>query len=325
MTVQFRQKEGDMDEEHGQLRVNRRDFIGHAGLATAAVAAAAGAAHAQDPATKPAELLPTIPFGKYAVTRLITGYNPIGGYSHATSNLSAHMREYFTVERTVDLLRHSEAQGINTFQFDVTEKTEKALEILWSGGSKLQFICLHSSNPGIAPLSRVMELKAIAIAHHGGVTDSLFRSGQAEKVHDFVKQVHDAGAMAGVSAHNPANIKRIADEGWENDFFMCCAHYVTRTREEMQNELGQVTFGMPFVESDPPRMAAVIREIEKPCLLFKILAAGRRGDTQGSVGEAFRWAFENIKKTDAVIVGMFPEFHDEVAMNAEFTRKFGQV
>jgi len=48
-------------------------------------------------------------------------------------------------------------------------------------------------------------------------------------------------------------------------------------------------------------------------------------DSPDSVGEAFRWTFENIKKTDAVIVGMFQQFQDEVAMNAAFTRKYGQV
>lgn len=313
-----------MDKKHDGQCVNRREFMAQAGTGAVAVAAGAGAA-AQGPASKSVELLPTIRLGTYAVTRLISGYNPIGGHSHATSNLSAHMREYYTVERTVEFLRHSEAQGINTFQFDLTEKVEKALEILWSGNAGLHFICLHAESPGAPSLARIIASRAIAIAHHGGVTDSLFRSGQAEKVHDFVKRVHDTGVLAGVSAHNPDNIRRMADEGWENDFFMACLHHVTRTREEMQRDLGQITFGMPFVESDPPRMAQVVRQMDKPCLVFKILAAGRRCDTPDSVGEAFRWAFENIKRTDAVIVGMFQQFRDEVAMNVAFTRRYGQV
>ena len=72
-------------------------------------------------------------------------------------------------------------------------------------------------------------------------------------------------------------------------------------------------------------MASVVRQVNKPCLMFKILAAGRRCDSQAGVGEAFKWAFENIKKTDAVIVGMFQQYQDEIALNAEFTRKYGQV
>lgn len=83
-----------MNKKNICRKVNRREFIGQAALCTAVVAATAGAANAQDAPPKPADLLPTIQPGKYAVTRLISGYNPIGGYSHATSNLSMHMREY---------------------------------------------------------------------------------------------------------------------------------------------------------------------------------------------------------------------------------------
>lgn len=311
-----------MDTNKTHRRVNRREFIGQAGLCTAAVAAASAAATAQAVPADAAALLPTIQLGPRTVTRLIAGYNPVGGYSHATTNLSAHMREYFTVERTVEFLQHCEAQGINTFQFDLCEKVQQALDILWQTDSKLNFLCLHAERPNAASLQQVVDYKAFAIAHHGGVTDSLFRAGKAVQVHDYVKKVHDLGVLAGVSAHNPDNIKRIADEGWENDFFMTCAHYVTRTRDDMQAELGQVTYGEPFVESDPPRMAAVVRQIDKPCLFFKILAAGRRCDSKNAVGQAFQWAFENIKPTDAVIVGMFPEFQDEVAINVEFTRMY---
>jgi hypothetical protein len=323
--MSFHHKEHGMDGKHGQDRVNRREFMAQAGLCSAAVAAAAGAADGLDAPPKPIELLPTIQLGRHALTRLITGYNPVGGYSHATSNLSTHMREWFTVERTVEFLKHSEEEGINTFQFDPSDKVEKVLDALWNTDSKLQFICLTTESFGGLSPARILELKPIALSHHGGVTDSLFRSGEAQKVHDFVKKAHDMGVLAGVSTHNPDNLKRMADEDWENDFFMACLHHLTRTREEMQKELGQITFGEPFVESDPPRMTAVIRQVEKPCLAFKILAAGRRCDSQDAVGEAFRWAFENIKKTDAVIVGMFPQYQDEVALNAAFARKHGRA
>jgi anti-sigma factor ChrR (cupin superfamily) len=35
----------------------------------------------------------------------------------------------------------------------------------------------------------------------------------------------------------------------------------------------------------------------------------------------FRFAFEHIKPTDAVIVGMCPKFKDEIAENAGIVRK----
>jgi hypothetical protein len=40
---------------------------------------------------------------------------------------------------------------------------------------------------------------------------------------------------------------------------------------------------------------------------------------------AFRFAFENIKPTDGVIVGMYPEFFDEITANTGYTREFGQA
>jgi hypothetical protein len=196
----------------------------------------------------------------------------------------------------------------------------QVLDILWATDTKLQFLCLHAERGHDAPLEKLMAYKPFAIAHHGGVTDSLFRDGRAQQVHDFVKKVHDHGALAGVSAHNPANIKRIMDEGWENDFFMTCFQNVARNEEEMKSELGFVTVGEPFIESDRDVMTDLIRQTDKPCLAFKILAAGRRDPS-----EAFQYAFSHIKKTDAVIAGMFPVYQDEVAEDAGYTRKFGQV
>jgi hypothetical protein len=70
-------------------------------------------------------------------------------------------------------------------------------------------------------------------------------------------------------------------------------------------------------------MTNVIRQVGKPCLAFKILAAGRKCSNQKTVQNAFRYAFERIKPTDAVIVGMYPRFEDEVHFNFEYARKFG--
>jgi len=305
--------------------MNRRTFLKQASAGTAVLSASSHAAVGPRRAAARNTKLATVPLGEYRVTRLIAGYNPIGGHSHLTASLSRQMRAYFTVERTVAFLQHCEELGINTFQFDLIEKTEKALKILWDGGSALQFICLHAERPKDVSIDRAKELKAFALVHHGGVTDTLFRQGKAEKVHDYVKKVHDAGLLAGVSSHCPANIARIADEGWENDLFMTCFHYVTRTREEMEQEFGTATVGEPFVEADPDRMTAVIRQVNQPCLAFKILAAGRRCDNSSSVRAAFKYAFDKIKPTDAVIVGMFPRDADEVQENVDHTLKYGKA
>jgi hypothetical protein len=73
------------------------------------------------------------------------------------------------------------------------------------------------------------------------------------------------------------------------------------------------------MKSDPPRMYKVLRQSKKPCFAFKILAAGRVPDR--GVEQAFRTAFESIKPTDGVYVGMFPRFKDEIRENAEIVHR----
>jgi hypothetical protein len=305
----------------------RRQFLKQVCSGTAAAIASQGVFSeltlAQNSETAVSSL-PTVQLGPYRVTRLIAGGNPIGGFSHATKNLTRHMLEYFTLERTIEFLEKCDREGINTWQFDHDPKVVSALRTVRERGSKLQFMCLHSEKKGPIKMA-IAETSAIAMVHHGGVTDSLFRAGKAQEVHDFVKRVHDQGILAGVSSHCPENIRRIFDEGWENDLFMTCLYYVTRPREEQQKLLGKVTVGEPFFESDPIEMTKVVRNVSKPCLAFKILAAGRLCEDQKTVEEAFKFAFANIKPTDAVIVGMFPRYEDEVRLNAGYAQRYAHI
>jgi hypothetical protein len=68
-------------------------------------------------------------------------------------------------------------------------------------------------------------------------------------------------------------------------------------------------------------MTQVVRQVKQPCLGFKILGAGRLCSTQDTVRAAFQFAFDNIKPTDGVIVGMFPWYFDEIGANVKYTRE----
>jgi hypothetical protein len=67
----------------------------------------------------------------------------------------------------------------------------------------------------------------------------------------------------------------------------------------------------------------VIRQVKQPCLGFKILAAGRMCSSDPQVEAAFKFAFEHLKPTDGVIVGMYPRYQDQIGQNAQYTRQFG--
>ncbi len=217
------------------------------------------------------------------------------------------MKAYFTAERTLAFLQECERAGINAHQFSAAAGTTEVLRTLREQGANLQLIALYSKREDIAPVAKTVA--PIAMAHHGGVTDRLFAQGQSAQVHDFVKAVHDQGLLAGVSTHNPDCVQRIADEGWKVDFFMTCFYYITRPKtavapDEARPVLAGPDVGYTFYADDPARMCKVIRQVDQPCLAFKILGAGRRCENQEMVRAAFEFAFAHIKPGDAVIVGM---------------------
>lgn len=316
-------------ECHTQM-IGRRDFLSQLSAAVAGSTFALQNACASKNTeladnSGPVTPLPTIRLGDHKVTRLIVGSNPISGYSYMGPVLDQHMREYFTPERIVKVLWKCEQEGINTHQFSRPEQMADVFGKLRDRGSKMKFICLHASGSQYTSIEQVVQsTRPIAIVHHGGVTDRLFRDGKSREVHDFVKRVHDAGVLAGVSAHNPDCIKRIADEGWQVDLFMTCFYYITRTPEELEKMPPVVTVqvGRVFFASDPLEMTKVIRQVGQPCLGFKILAAGRMCHDKQSVAEAFKFAFKHVKATDGVIVGMYPRYHDQIRQNAQYTREF---
>jgi hypothetical protein len=278
----------------------------------------------QVPASK-GEPLPTIRLGDKKVTRLIVGGNPIGGYAYATEKLRQHMLAYFTPERTAEFLVHCESQGITTFQSHDSPTVRTALNMARDRGSKIQWILLTSRLEHAIP-KELLDLKPIAICHHGGRTDTLFLEGKPEVIRDFVKLVKDTGLTAGVSTHSPQNLARIEDSAWENDFYMTCFYNLDRTPEQVRQFVKEETVDpLHFLVADPARMTRQIRQVKKPCLGFKILAAGRLCKDSQQVEQAFKFAYQNIKPSDGVIVGMYPVFSDEAKEDAEFARKYGRV
>ena len=262
--------------------------------------------------------MPEIVLGTHRISRLICGSNPIGGISYMGSHTDQHMKEYFTTERTVEFLQKCEKAGITTHQLG--SKLDY-IRLLREQGSKLQIICLQSKREKIKEAIEIA--KPIAIVHHGGVTDSLFSEGNSKLVHDYVKAVKDSGLLAGVSSHNPDVIKQIADKGWEVDFFMTCFYFLTRKSENKEFMPTLPVGDYSFFKDDPKVMTQVIKQVKQPCLAFKILGAGRLCSDQENVRSAFQFAFENIKPTDGVIVGMFPWHFDEIGANTQYTREFG--
>ncbi|MFP4058782.1 MAG: hypothetical protein ACLF0G_18085 [Candidatus Brocadiia bacterium] len=305
----------------------RREFLKGAAAAGAGLAAmAAGEGAAAEPATEPA--MPTLRLGPHRVSRLVLGSNPILGYSHVSRLMSRLMTDYFSLANVQSLLVRCLEVGINTWQTSAHEKVDRSLATLRESGRDIQWVFL-ASHPHIDEPKALEEVvrrnKPVAVVHHGGVSDRLWREGKIEKARDFAKRVRDMGLLAGLSAHNPAVIRHAEDRGWGLDLYMTCFYQVTRSAEALREDFGfrDVPLGEVYLSGDPGRMCEVVRAVERPCLGFKILAAGRRCRGPRDVDGAFQFAFRNIKPGDGVIVGMFPRFRDQAGENAQRARRFG--
>jgi hypothetical protein len=94
------------------------------------------------------------------------------------------------------------------------------------------------------------------------------------------------------------------------------------TAEDVRRRLGDELLGELYFQNDPVQMTRVIREVNKPCLGFKILGAGRLCSTPAMIEQAFEFAYRNIKPGDGLIVGMYPIVLDEVRMDVGLARKY---
>jgi len=300
----------------------RRDFLQQAAVGVTAVATVASADDKADK-DKPADLLPTVKLGQHTITRLILGGNPIYGHSHFNKLFSQHMTEYHTPERVVELLKKCEQNGINTWQNSYTDRTLDDIDRVRKAGVKFNWLCLGKGDWDAHPerIDEAARRKPIGIAPHGSLAERLHREKKISTLTDLLKRIRDQGVLVGLSAHNPAVIELAEEKGWDIDYYMCCLYYLTRPQEESKKLLGDaLPLGEIYLPTDPPRMFKVIQSVKKPCLAYKILAAGRRVGSPTEVRTCFETAFKNIKPTDAVIVGMYQQFGDQVAANAAVVR-----
>ena len=267
--------------------------------------------------------IPTVQFGNsdIQVTRFISGGNPLCGNSHFSAELDIEMREYFTSECIVEYLHSLQAAGINTLQARGDyHRILHWLELFRREGGQLHWIAQTASEMSdVFQNIRILAAAGAAgVYHHGTRTDRFWREGKIEKVADYLKAMRDAGVQVGLGTHIPEVIEYAEEKGWDIDFYMACFYNLSRKpRESALVDPKAASIDEEFLATDPPRMCQVIQQTEKTCLAFKILAAARLCTTPKDVAAAFRFAFENIKPTDAVVVGMFPKGDDQIAMNVQ--------
>ena len=297
----------------------RRDFLKTVGALPVALAAAQQQADAAAP-TEQSEM-PQIHLGRYSISRLICGANTFNAGSHLSVFVNHEMRQYYTPEQVLKTLRRCQEVGINCWQGSGAD--HELYRRFMDEGGKMHYIAIASGDP--AGIDTLAQGGCIGIAHHGETTDQLFKSGHLEQMQGYLKRIRDAGLLVGVSTHMPDVVDTVEAKGWDVDYYMTCVYERHRSAEQLQRLLGQapIPVGEVYLPLDPPRMFRAMRQTSKPCLAFKVLAAGRLSDRPEWVEAAFRETFSSIKPSDAVIVGIYDRYSDQAAEDAAFARRFG--
>jgi len=298
------------------------------------------------------EKMPQVPFGSRKISRLIAGGNQMGGASHNLLDLSAHMIEYFTVDRILEFLKECNAQSIDTWQGNYGEKTRDVVRKLREEGQDINVIPLGAPQlpeltdkqlrhvPRVAlermnsSLDRMLkELKPVGVALWGSLTDVLWKEGELDRARDFLARIRDAGVQVGVATHAPEVIEYIDEKDWDIDFYMAALYRFEKSREEVLKIVPEVPLDVDrwscmqvILPSELPRMCDTIRKTPKTCIAFKLFAAGRACGTPKEVSDTFEYVLGHIKAKDAVCVGMYPRFHTQmIKENADLVKKFGQT
>ena len=252
----------------------------------------------------------TVHIGDLEVSRLIIGGNPFSSFSHQSAERDREMRDYYTVARIKQALAEAEAAGINTCVLRTDAHIWRMLHEYWLEGGQIQWIAQQGElkPPYESNIDAAVGFGAKAYFIHGGVAEQLDQEDDWDTIRSIVDYVHSKGLPAGMAAHAPHIHLKAQEMGVPLDFHMVCFYNCGSVHAKS---------GDRFDPADPPRAVAAIKELERPCLAYKILGAGRRQPR-----EAFEYAFESIKPTDAVVVGVFTKDNPKmVEENAALVRE----
>jgi hypothetical protein len=271
--------------------------------------------------------LPTVSFGPHRVSRLIIGDNPIYGYSHFNQLLSLHQKSYHTPEQVMATLARAEAAGINAWQNSLVERSLSDLLRYREQGGTIQWFCLSTGVWYDEPhrIEEAARYGPIGMAPHGGaVGDRCLRENKLSLLKDLLKRIRDTGVLVGLSVHDPRLLQIAEEEGWDLDYYMTALYNLRGAREAFAQKFGYPPLGEVYLREDRTRMCELIRQTRKPCIAYKVLAAGRVIDSPAQIRQEIAFALENIKPSDVLLLGMYQQFNDQIGENAAIVAELCQ-
>jgi hypothetical protein len=265
-----------------------------------------------DPGT--AVKMPRGKIGSVEISRLILGGNLIAGFAHARDLIyvSQLFKAYNTEERIFETFAIAESFGINTVMVNPTVQ-DVWVKYRERTGSNLQAIVSvrpSSDWEDLRSLIRTVVAKGASLVYtHGEVTDRHIMDGKIDVIRRTVELIKEAGVPAGVGSHSLETPKACEEHGVDADYYVKTFHsdrYWSMSPPEYREEWcwykgrgsehGRYHDNMWDLNWE--ETAAFFRNVTKPWVAFKVMAAGAIHPRM-----AFPFAFRN--GADFICAGMF--------------------
>jgi len=275
-------------------------------------------------------MMQTVNFYGTKVSRLILGDNPFCGHSYIEGIHSGNeMMDFYTADKCVETLFEAEALGINTYMALADPFILRVIRQYRNQGGKMNLI--FQSYPPIAlevNLRQMLECEPIAVYHQGGTFEMLLEEGKEDEARSRLELIKKSGVKAGLGTHIPELLLRAEKENWGMDFYMACLYNARKQQRGQQS--GFIT-GKPkelvFYPGDPPLMYEAVKQVAKPCIVFKAFAGGQvfTGKTPdeipGVIKSIFTDIYSNIKPIDMNCIGVFQKEKNQLRENADIANK----
>ena len=248
--------------------------------------------------------LPAGKIGNVTISRVICGGNLIGGYAHSRDLIyvSSLLKQYFTDEKIIETLSICEENGINTIivgtsSFGVLRKYRQ------ERGGQIQWLvqCVVKPDDLETDVKRAIDGGAVGAFLIGNLGDEWTRAGKVDLVGKLVDLIKHNGVIAGVGGHNLGTVMACEEAKLPVDFYMKTHHstkyWSTRRPQQHKDVIDNYNVDN-YWDKEPDQTVAFMRQVEKPWIAYKVLAAGAIHPREG-----FKYAFQN--GADFLCVGMF--------------------
>jgi len=309
--------------------LNRRSFMKHTLAASAggtmALSAARGAERDRPAIKVEPNSKATLPMGRIGdleVSRILLGGNLLTHYTHSRDlkyvyNLCAH---YNTEDKIHETMALAEAHGVNTLSIHnppgIVEMLKRYRQRY--GGKMKWIICpiaeITDDMKVYADMTReLVDNGTDAIYLWGVRADPLCAQGRMDLVRKAVEIAKDFGVPSGVGGHDLNVIVQCEKHNIPADFYIKTFHHHNYPSAPKSHELKNAYNEVPgYWCKDPAETIEVMKNVTKPWIAFKVMAAGAIPPR-----DAFKYVFEN--GADHCLAGMFDFEIAEDAMIANET------